>query len=99
MYSLIGKCRKHDIPVDLQLELFHTTVMPVRTYACEIWGCSVDRKLKQLLMKFFKHVLYVHKNTCIDIGYGELGEYPIDVIINTRMIGYRPRLIQVKLLN
>ena len=37
MYSLIGKCRKHDLPIDLQLELFNIIVMPVMTYACEIW--------------------------------------------------------------
>ena len=35
-----------------------------------------------------KHVLYVHKNTSTDVVYGELGEYSIEVIINTRMIGY-----------
>ncbi len=96
MYSLIGKCRKHDLPVDLQLELFNTTVLPIMTYACEIWGCNIDRELRQLQMKFFKHVLYVHQNTSTDIVYGELGEYPIEVAINTRMIGYWSRLITGK---
>ncbi len=96
MYSLIGKCRKYDLPVDLQLELFNTMVLPIMTYACEIRGYSVDRELKQLQMKFLKHVLYAHKNTSIYIVYGELGEYPVDVIINTRMIGYWSRLITGK---
>ena len=96
MYSLIEKCRKHDLPADLQLELFHAMVMPIMTYACEIWGCNVARELKQLHMKFLKHVLYVHKNTSTDIVYGELGEYPIDIIINTRMIGCWSRLITGK---
>ncbi len=71
-------------------------VMPIMTYACEIWGYSVDRELKQLQMKFLKHVLYVHKNTSTDVVYGELGEYPVDVIINTRMIGYWSRLVTGK---
>lgn len=88
-YSLTGKCRKHD-------PLLDTTVMPIMTHGCGIWGCTVDRELKQLLMKFLKHVLYVHKNTSKDIVYGELGEYPIDVIINTRMIAYWSRLITGK---
>lgn len=96
MYSHIGKCRKHDLTVDLQLELFNTMVMSIMTYACEIWCYSVDRELKQLHMKFIKHVLYVHKNTSTDIVYGELGENPIDVIINTRLIGYWSRLITGK---
>lgn len=85
MYSLIGKCRKHD----LQLELFNTIVMPIMTYACEIWGYNVAKELKLLQMKFFKHVLFVHKSTSTDIVHGELGEFPIDVIVNTRMIGSR----------
>ncbi len=31
MYSLIGKCHKYDLPVDLQLESFNTVVMSIRT--------------------------------------------------------------------
>uniref|UniRef100_A0A0N7ZBB2 Reverse transcriptase domain-containing protein n=1 Tax=Scylla olivacea TaxID=85551 RepID=A0A0N7ZBB2_SCYOL len=96
MYSLIGKCRKHDLPVDLQLELFNTIVMPIMTYACEIWGYCIIREIKQLHMTFLKHVLHVHKYTSTDIVYGELGEYPIDIVINTRMIGYWSRLITGK---
>ena len=88
MYSLIGKCRKHDLPVDLQLEIFNAMVMPIMTYACEIWGSNIARELKRLHMKFLHHVLYLHKNTSTDVVYGELGEYSIEVIINTRMIGY-----------
>ena len=96
MYSLIGKCRKYDLPIDLQLELFNTMVMPIMTYACEIWGYSVNRELKLLQMKFYKQVLHVHRNTSTDIVYGELGEYPLDVIINTRMLGFWSRLITGK---
>lgn len=47
-------------------------------------------------MKFFKHVLFVHKGTSTDIVYGDLGEFPIDVTINTRMIGYWSRLLTGK---
>ena len=96
IYSLIGKCRKYDLPIDLYLQLFNTTVILIRRYACEICGYSVDREVKQLQIKFFKHVLYVHKNTSTDIVYGELGEYPLDVMNNTRMIKYWSRLITGK---
>ncbi len=54
MYLLTEKCRKHDLPVDLQLELFNVMVISVLTYACEIWGCIVARELNQLHMNFFK---------------------------------------------
>ncbi len=36
MYSLISKCRKFDLPVDIQHELFIATVLPILTYASEI---------------------------------------------------------------
>ncbi len=74
MNSLIGKYRKDDLPIDLQLALFNTFVMLIMTYGCEIWGYIVDRELEQLQMTYKKQVLY--------------GEYFIDVIINTRMTGY-----------
>lgn len=70
--------------------------MPIMTYACEVWGYSVSKELKQLHMKFLKHVLYVQMKTSTDIVYGELGEYPIDININTRMVGYWSRLITGK---
>ena len=63
------------------------------TYACEIWGRNIARELKRLHMKFLNHVLYLHKNTSTDVVYGELGEYPVEVIINTIMIGYWSSLI------
>ncbi len=44
MYSLISKCRKFDLPVDIQLELCTATVLPILTYICEIWGYHVARE-------------------------------------------------------
>lgn len=43
-----------------------------------------------------KRVLCVHKSTSIDIAYGELSEYRIEVIINIKMIGYWTRSVTVK---
>ena len=97
MYSLIGKCRKFDLPVDMQIELYSCMVMPIMIYASEIWGYGTVRELELLQMKFFKHVLYVHKNTSTDIVYGELGAYPLEVIIKCRMINYWSRLILGKI--
>ncbi len=31
MYSIIGKARKFDLPVDIQIELFNAMVLPVLT--------------------------------------------------------------------
>lgn len=41
MYSLTAKSRKFDLPIDLQLELFDTMVLPIITYDCEVWGFKI----------------------------------------------------------
>lgn len=87
IYSLIGKCRKFDLPADMQTELFNTTVLPVLTYASEIWGFYRVRELESLHMKFLKQALGVHKNTGNDMVYGELGVFPLDIHIKSSFKG------------
>ncbi len=81
MYSLISKCRKFDLPVDIQLELYTATVLPTLTYGCEIWGYHVARELEFMYMKFLKQVLGVHKHMCNAMVYGKLGVFPLDIYI------------------
>ena len=63
MYSLIGKCRRLDLPIDLQLHLFDATVLPIMLYGCEIWGSENYVELDRLHLKFLKHVLGVNGRT------------------------------------
>ena len=96
LYSIVGKSRKYDLPVDIQIELFNTMVVPILTYGCEIWGDNIIREVELLHMKFLKHVLYVHKYTSTDTVYGELGVYPLHITIKCKMINYWSRLIMGK---
>ncbi len=88
MYSLLSKCRKFDLPVDIQLELYTATVLPILTCGCKIWGYHVARELEFMYMKFLKQVLDVHKNMYNDMVYGELGIFSLDIYIMSRMIRY-----------
>ncbi len=54
MHLLIGKCRKFDLPADIQTELFNTTVLPVLTYASEIWEIYRVRELDFFAYEIFK---------------------------------------------
>ena len=67
----------------MQIELFNTMVIPVLTYASEIWGHSIIREIKLVHLKFLKQVLYVDKKTNNDMVYGELGVYPLDIYIKS----------------
>ena len=96
LYSIINTSRKYDLPVDIQIELFNMTVVPVLTYGCEIWDNNIVRELELLHMKFLKHVSYVHRYTSTYIVCGELGVYPLNITIKCRMINYWSRLIMRK---
>lgn len=93
MYSIIGTCRKFDLPVDIQIEMFNSMVLPVMTYASEIWGHYIIRDMEILQMKYFKQVLCVHKKTSTDIVYGELGVYPVEIHIKCRVICFWVRIL------
>ena len=100
MYSLIAKCPKLDLPIDLQLELFDAMVLPVITYGCEIWGFNTCKDIENVQVTLLKHILNVRKTTCNAMVYGELAKYPVSVHIKTRMLNYWSRLLtgkQVKL--
>ena len=96
MYSVIGKYRKFDLPVDLQLELFRSMVVPVLLYGSEVWGYNVIRDVVILHIKFLKYTLGVQKNTCNDMVYGDLGVCPLEVEIKVRIVKYWVRLITGK---
>ncbi len=96
LYSITEKCRKFDLPVDMQADLFNTMVLPILTYASEIWAHSVVREIELLHLSFLKHILYVHKRTSNDMVYGELGVYPLNIYIKCKMIGYWARMIYGK---
>ncbi len=61
MYSVIGKAKKFDLPVDIQMELFTVMVLPVMTYGSEVWGHYIVKELELLHLKSLKHLLFVHK--------------------------------------
>lgn len=72
MYSMSSIYRKFYVPADMQIGLYHTLVLPVITYASEIWGFDVIRDIALLQVKDLKHLLYVHKKTSNDLVYGKL---------------------------
>lgn len=96
MYSLISKCRRLKLPIDIQLELFDRTVLPIMLYACEVWGTENFEILELLYRKFLKFALNVHGRSCNAIVYGELGQFPLKVLIKQRMLNYWARMINGK---
>ena len=96
MYSLISKSRRLNLPIDIQLDSYDKTVLPILLYGCEIWGYSNVPSIETFHLKFLKMTLGVHIKTCNNMVYGELGRFPLEIFIKKRAIGYWARMIKGK---
>ena len=57
MYAVVTKARQLNLPIDLQLHLFDTSVLPILLYGCEVWGYENIRVLDKFILDFVKYFL------------------------------------------
>ena len=93
LYSLYSKIRNINIPVDLQLKLFDTLVLPILTYSSEIWGFENKGIIEKIHLQFCKKILGVRSSTPNFMVYGELGRFPIEISIKIRMICFWNKML------
>ena len=96
MFAVLRKSRKMYLPVDIQLQLFDSIVVPILLYGSEVTGFENCKMLERLCLQYYKIIVRAKKSTPNIMLYGELGRYPVDVIIKSRMIGFWQRLINGK---
>ena len=90
------KCKKLELPIDINCELFDSLVVPILTYGCEIWGYNSLDLIESFHRKFLKNQLYVNKRTANCIVYGDIGRFKLEVAIYKRMIGFWLRIVNSK---
>ena len=56
MFILLRRSRQLDLPLDIQLELFDTLIMPIITYGCEVWGFEDLNIIEKLQLKYLKYI-------------------------------------------
>jgi hypothetical protein len=78
LYCLHRKLRNISIPIDLQLKLFDTLILPILTYGCEVWDYENTKQLEKPHLQFCRNILGVRTATPNFVTYGELGRTPID---------------------
>ena len=88
MFSVMRTIRRHNLPIDMQLDLFDKMVMPVMLYGCETWGFSNLKLLERLHLRFCKIVLKLRSTTPDLMVYGETGRFKIEYYVKKRMINY-----------
>lgn len=94
MFGVLRTCRKLNLPIDLSLELFDKVVLPVMLYGCEVWGAGNTKMVEKVHLKFCKYLLNLSIRTPSAIVYGELGRFPIEIEIKTRMVSFWSRLLE-----
>ena len=96
MFSVLKRSRKLQLPVDLQLQLFDSMVIPILLYGSEITGFENSEMLERICIQFYKIILNVKKTTPNVMLYGELGRYPIEILCKSRMVGFWQRIVNGK---
>ena len=78
------------------MHIFDTLVKPALLYGSEIWAHEGKEILEKLHLRFCKYMLLtlVNKTTCSNMVYGELGEYPLILSTQTRMIVFWANISQ-----
>ena len=93
MFSLLRKSRALNLPITMQIDLFNKIIKPVLLYGCEIWAVGNLDLIERVQLRFVKIILNLKKSTPSYMIYGELGIYPLEVDIKTRIISFWSKLL------
>lgn len=112
MYPVIKNARTLELPIDMQLYLFDTMVLPVATYGCEVWGYKSLDVIEKIRLKFLKYLLRnrlthfsylrVKSSTPSCMVYWEPRRFPFSIHIKTRyrlISSGNPDKLSVKMYN
>ena len=70
------------------MQIFDSLVLPVLSYASDIWFHAKGVELEAIHTQFIRKVLCVKRSTNLTALYRELGRVPINVIRKCNMIRY-----------
>ena len=93
MYALIQNGRRLRLPSHVMLNLFDKCVVPILLYGCEVWGYENVHVIELVHTKFCKFIFGVSKFTHNMPVYGELGRYPLSILIKKRMLKYWTKIL------
>jgi len=86
MFALLVKICKMSLPLNIQIHLFESMICPILLYGSEIRGCEHFDGITQFQLKYLKMLLNCKSCTPNVMEFGELGVYPIELAIKSRML-------------
>ena len=96
MHLLYKRIRNLNLPIDLQLQLFEHTILPIALYGCEIWAYENTDIIEKLQNEFLRYITNSRKSTPAYMLHAELGIKAVDIKIKTRMIGFWLNIVNSK---
>ena len=93
LFGVFQRIRNLCIPIDLQLKIYDSLVLPILLYSSEIWGFENLKDIERAHLQFCKSVLKVRKSTPNYMVYGELGRIPIEIHVKLKMLSFWTRLL------
>ena len=96
MHILYKRIQNLNLPLDLQLQLFEHTILPIALYGCEIWAYENTKIIEKLQNEFPRYITNSKKSTPTYMLHAELGCKAIDVKIKTHMICFWLNIVNGK---
>ena len=96
MFSVLGKVKRLNLPVDIACDLFDKLIVPIALYGSEVWGFENIMQIEVFYRKFLRNILKVHKTAASCMVYGETGRYKLSRLVETRMINFWCRILTGK---
>ena len=88
MHLLYKRINNLQIPIELQVQLFNHTILPILLYGCEVWGFHNSNLIENVQNQVFQNITHVRKSTPLYMIYAELGVAPVEILIKSYMIGF-----------
>ncbi len=96
-FSMIAMSRKLQLPVDIQLQLYDTCIMPILLYGSEVWGFANTQNIEVFQNEYFKHLLKLGGKTINNVVLCELRCFIIEKYIKQRILNFWVRIATSKL--
>ena len=94
--AMFRLAQRLNLPIDIVVELYDQSVLPILLYGSEIWGFSDISAIEVIYIHFFRSILKLNKSTANCMVYGELGKCCIMNSIKERMVIFWSRLVTSK---
>ena len=88
LYLLYKRIYNLHLPFDLSLTLFDHTIVPILTYASEIW-CYEDLSIiENIYRDCLRNKFKLRKSIPLYMLYAGIGRYPLSIVVKFRDIGF-----------